>query len=114
MDFPKKYTKFRIEDFFQTDVDEFYSGDFMFLSYKKIAIRGSKFILDNVKNWDEYGHVISVYSYTNKRYFKILVMEYNQKAWKNHYHIEMEFAQQNNAEYFFHSSIEEFLEIFNS
>ena len=37
-DFPKRYTKYTMEDYFQTDVDDFDSGSFLFLSAKEVDI----------------------------------------------------------------------------
>lgn len=110
LEFPKKNTKFRIESFFQLDVDEFEDGNFLFLSAKEVYIKTDKYIKDKTKNVDNKGWIISTYCYTNKWYHKILVCEYKQMPWENHYHIESALAGVNGCDCFaVNETIEEFL-----
>ena len=37
--FPKRNTRFRLEDFFQVEVDDFHSGEFLFLRAKQTKTR---------------------------------------------------------------------------
>ncbi len=112
--FPKRNTRFKLEDFFQVEVDDFHSGYFLFLSAKKVKTRGSEKLLSEVESFDEYGWIISTWSYDYKFYYKIFVCQYRQKAWKNHYHIESLLAELNGCDgYSVNNSIEEFVEWMN-
>lgn len=109
--FPKRNTKFRLEDFYQSKVDEFHNGDFLFLSAKKIKTKSNDKLLDKVKIIDEYGWVISTWSYNNKYYFKIFVCQFNNKGWENEFRIRRLLAELNGCdEYAINKSIAEFLD----
>ncbi|MFY8160229.1 MAG: hypothetical protein ACOVNU_02785 [Candidatus Kapaibacteriota bacterium] len=109
--FPKRNTKFRLEDFFQTEVDEFYKGDFLFLSAKKVKTKSNDKLLDKLKFFDEYGWVISTWSYTRKYYYKIFVCQFKQKGWENEYRIRWSLAELNGCDdYSINTSIAEFLD----
>lgn len=60
--FPKRNTRFKLEDFFQVSVDDFHSGDFLFLSAKKVRTKSDERLLEEVDYFDEYGWVISTWS----------------------------------------------------
>lgn len=109
--FPKRNTRFKLDDFFQVEVDDFHSGKFLFLSAKKVKTKSDEKLLDEVESFDEYGWVISTWCYDCKYYYKIFVCQYRQKAWKNHYHIESMLAGLNGCDgYAVNSPIEEFVE----
>ena len=109
--FPKRNTRFELEDFFQIAVDDFHSGEFLFLSAKKVKTESNKNLIDLVESFDEYGWVISTWCYNLKCYLRIFVCEYKQKMWKNSFHIESILAQLNGCNgYAVNSSIEEFVE----
>lgn len=110
LEFPKKNTRFKIESFFQLDVDEFEHGIFLFLSAKEVYIETNKYLKDKTKNIDNKGHIISTYNYTNKSYHKILICEFTSMPWENHYHIESNLANANGCDgYSVNESIEQFL-----
>jgi hypothetical protein len=109
--FPKRNTRFKLSDFFQTKVDDFEDGRFLFLSAKKVRTKTTKNLLGKIQSYDEYGWIISTYCYNAKYYYKIFVCDYRQKAWKNHYHIESELAAINGCDgYAVKNSIEEFID----
>ena len=109
--FPKRNTKFKLEDFFQTEVDEFHYGDFLFLSAKKVKVKSNDKLLDKIKIIDEYGWVISTWSYDRRYYFKIFVCQFNNIAYANEYHIRRSLAELNGCdEYAINNSIAEFLD----
>lgn len=110
LDFPAKYDKFSLSDFFQTDVDEFHSGDFILLSIKQVKMKGNEKLSEMVESLADMGWMASTYCYTHSRYLKILVGEYVPKPWKNHYHIEGNIASENGADHFIHGTIEGFKE----
>lgn len=107
---PKRNTKFTLEDFFQTDVDEFHSGDFLFLSAKDIELKTSDKLFEMVESVDERGWIISTYCYTTKAYTKILLFGCRAKAWQNGYHIRYEIAFINNADYAFKEDCNDFID----
>jgi len=110
LEFPKRNTKFKLESFFQLDVDEFEHGYFLFLSAKQVYIKTNKYLLEKTKNVDNKGYIISTYCYNNKSYHKILICEYKQMPWENHYHIESHLAGANGCDCFaVNETIEEFL-----
>jgi len=88
LEFPKRNTIFKLEDFFQVDVDDFHRGTFLFLSVKQVKTKSDEKLLEYIDGFDEYGWIISTYNYDLKCYYKIFVCKYTQKAWKNHYRIE--------------------------
>lgn len=109
--FPKRNTRFKLEDFFQVQVDVFYSGEFLFLSAKKVRTKSDKELLDELESFDEYGWVISTWCYNYKCYHKIFVCQYRQKAWKNHYRIENMLAVLNGCDiYAGNNNINAFIE----
>jgi hypothetical protein len=109
--FPKRNTRFKLDDFFQVKVDDFHSGEFLFLSAKKVKTKSDAKLLDEVESFDEYGWIISTWCYNFKYYYKIFVCQYRQKAWKNHYHIESMLAGLNGCDgYAVNNTIEEFTE----
>lgn len=108
--FPKKNTRFKLQDFFQTEVDEFHDGEFLFLSAKEKYVKTDRYLQDKTKNVDNKGWVISTYCYTNKSYHKILVCKYKPMPWENHYHIETQLAGVNGCDgYSVNDTIEEFI-----
>ena len=108
--FPKRNTRFKLEDFFQVAVDDFHSGEFLFLSVKKVKTKSDEKLLDEVESFDEYGWVISTWCYDCKYYYKIFVCQYRQKPWKNHYHIEGMLANLNGCDSNSNIPISDFVE----
>jgi len=108
---PKRNTRFELEDFSQTAVDDFQDGEFLFLSAKKVKTESNEELIDLVESFDEYGWIISTWCYTDKCYLRIFVCEYKQKMWRNHYQIEEILAQLNRCNgYAVNNTIEEFVE----
>jgi hypothetical protein len=109
--FPKRNTKFKLEDFFQTEVDEFHYGDFLFLSAKKIKTKSNDKLLDKVESYDEYGWVISTWSYTRKYFYKIFVCQFRPKGWGNAQKIKSLLAELNGCDDFaINNSIADFID----
>ncbi len=100
-----------MDDFFQTEVDEFHNGLFLFLSAKEVNIKVDRDVLEKIENYESKGWIVSTYCYTAKLYYKILVCDYQPKPWQNHYHIEAVLSESNGCYgYAIKSSIEEFIE----
>jgi len=95
LEFPKRNTKFRLSDYYQTDVDEFHDGDFLFLSAKITEVKSTPKLWEMIESHNELGWIVSTYSYTNKSYEKIFICGHKPKPWKNHYHIQAELAEAN-------------------
>lgn len=111
VNFPARNTKFRLEDFFQTDVDDFRSGDFMFISADIVKIKCNKHIWKDCEAVDKFGWVIKTYCYTYKTYWNILICNYKSKPWHNHYHIEGNIASSNGCHgYCLTGDIKDFIE----
>ena len=109
--FPKHNTRFKLDDFFQVEVDSFHSGEFLFLSAKKVKTIISDSIINDIKTFDEYGWIINTYCYNFKSYFKIFVCPYDTNGYVNNYEIRAIFAMENDCDgYSVNSPIEEFLE----
>ena len=109
--FPARNTKFKLEDFFQTDVDDFKDGYFMFISADIVKIKRNKHIWKDCESVDKYGWVIKTYSYTYKRYWNILICNYKPIPWHNHYHIEGNIASANGCDgYCLTGDINDFIE----
>lgn len=98
--FPKRNTRFTIEDFFQIEVDNFRDGIFMFISADIVKIKWNKHLTENCDSIDKYGWKIQTYCYTYKMYYNILICNYKQKPWKNHYNIESNIAHANKCDGF--------------
>jgi len=109
--FPKRNTRFRLSDFFQIDVDDFHSGNFLFLSAKKVKTNTDSDLMNDIHSCDEFGWVISTYCYDYKMFYKIFICEYLQMAWKNHYHIEVSLSALNKCDgYSANNTIHDFVE----
>jgi len=109
--FPKRNTKFKLQDFFQVEVDDFHSGEFLFLSAKKVKTKHNEKLLQDVDSFDEYGWIISTWCYDCKYYYKIFICQYQQKDWKNNYHIESLLAELNGCDgYSVNDNITEFVQ----
>lgn len=110
LQFPKKNEKFKIENFFQLEVDEFEDGKFLFISAKEVYIKTNKYLQDKTESVNNKGYIVSTYCYNNKSYHKILVCKYKSMPWENHYHIESQLASANRCDCFaINETIEEFL-----
>lgn len=109
--FPKRNTKFKLQDFFQVEVDDFNNGNFLFLSAKKVKTKSNEKLREEVESFDEYGWLISTWCYDCKYYYKIFVCGYKPKAWKNNYHIRGLLSDLNAGDgYAVHDTIEDFIE----
>lgn len=109
--FPKRYTMYTMEDFFQTDVDDFDSGSFLFLSAKEVAIKTDEKLLSDVEWVAEKGTIVSTYCYTYKCYMKFLIVDYKAKPWHNDYTIRRGFTRTMNIDDMaFHGSTNDFIE----
>lgn len=108
---PSKGTRFILEDFYQDDVDAFHDGEFKLLSVKPIAIRVNEKLFEDVEDVCELGWAIFTYSFTHKRFEKIILCKYKPKAWHNDYHIRSAIANLNNGDGFsFCYDLEEFID----
>ncbi len=93
IDFPKRYTRYNMEDYFQVDVDDFFTGKFLFLSAREVDIIVDDKILEDVETVDKKGVLVSTYCYTYKRYMKFLIVNYKAKPWHNNYTIRRGFTR---------------------
>ena len=108
--FPKRNTRFKLEDFFQVEVDDFNNGYFLFLSAKKVKTKSDEKLMEDVESFDEYGWVISTWCYSCKYYYKIFVCNYKSKPWHNNYHIRSHLSAINGCDGFTATeTIEEFI-----
>lgn len=110
IEFPNRNTKFLLRDFFQTDVDDFHDGKFLFIAAKEINVEKNTYLIDKTKWIANKGWVISVYCYTDSNYIKILVCDYESMPWENHYRIEDNLCVANKCDDYGTSKIEDFLE----
>ena len=92
IDFPPRNTKFKLEDFFQTDVDDFEDGYFKFISADIIKVKTNKRTWEDCELVDKYGWKIKTYCYTAKYYYSILICSYSPKPWHNGYTIKRNLA----------------------
>lgn len=107
--FPHRKTDILLQDFFQTDVDDFTSGKFQFLSVKKVKVKTNKELDKLVVSTATYGYLVKTFCYNNNFYYNIFVCEYKPKPWMNNYHIRGYLSSCNNGDgYSVHDSIEEF------
>lgn len=108
---PKRNTKFKLEDYFQIDVDDFHNGNFLFLSAQKVKTKINEDLTNRIESYDEYGWIISTYCYDYSIYHKIFICEHKLNPWQNHYHAEMELACANNCDgYAVNNSLSDFIE----
>jgi hypothetical protein len=109
--FPKRNTRFKLEDFFQVEVDEFNHGNFLFLSAKKVKVILNDKLLEEIESIDEDGWVISTYCYDTKFHYKIFICDYKARAWRNNYNIRSLISLLNCCDGFsVHSPIQDFIE----
>jgi hypothetical protein len=109
--FPNRNTKFSLEDFYQVEVDDFRHGHFLFLSATKVKIRTDAVLFQDVESVDEYGWIVSTYSYTVHYYEKILLCNFKAIPWHNHYKIRGRLASLNGCDgYAIENTTEEFIE----
>ena len=101
---PKKNQRFRIEDFFQTEVDAFEHGDFLMKSIKKAVTRISPEMAKDIESIDTYHYVISTYCYTYKRHWKIIVCNLKSRPWHNSYHCRDATASANGGDGYCHAA----------
>lgn len=92
-EFPKRNTKFIMEDFFQTDVDDFETGVFMFISEKQVKIIVDDKLMEDCEWVAETGTIVSVYCFNYKRYMKLLCVEFRAKPYHNSYTIRRGFIR---------------------
>jgi hypothetical protein len=90
--FPKKFTRYLMEDYFQTEVDDFDTGRFLFLSAKEVDIVTDDVIFENTEQVDEKGIIVSAYCYNYKRYMKMLIVNYKLKPWHNNFTVRRRFV----------------------
>lgn len=109
-EFPKRYTRFILQDFHQIDVDDFYDGDFMFSSAKEIKVKTNDDVNADVISVEEIGWIVKVYDYNNHYYVKILICDYTSKPWHNNYVIKGKLCRANDCDYWGDYTLEGFLE----
>lgn len=109
--FPKRNTRFEMEDFFQLDVDDFTTGIFLFLSAKEVDIITDKELLEDVEWVSEKGIIVSTYCYTYSSYMKFLIVDFRVKPWHNTYTVRRAFTRTMGIDWMaFHGSKEDFIE----
>jgi hypothetical protein len=87
-----------MEDYFQTDVDDFDSGSFLFLSAKEVDIIVDDKLMEDIGEVDKKGIIVSTYCYTYSRYMKFLIINYKAKPWHNNYTIKRGFTRTMNID----------------
>lgn len=108
---PKRFDRFILSDFFQTEVDEFHDGHFLFLSAKEVKLKINEKLSEMIDYNSEKGFIISTYCYSTKQYHKIFVFDCKQKGWQNNYDIRCLLATLNGCdENAVQSDIKDFIE----
>lgn len=109
--FPKRYTRYTMEDYFQLDVDDFCSGDFLFLSAKEVDIIVDDKLMEDIEEYDKKGTIVSTYCYTYKCYMRFLIVNYKAKPWHNNYTIRRGFTRTMSiSDMAFHGTKQDYIE----
>jgi len=100
-----------MEDYFQVEVDDFITGEFLFLSAKEVPIKVDEWILRDVQSVDQTGWIVSTYCYTYHCFMKFLIVGYEAKPWHNDYTIRRGFTRTMNIDDMaYHGSEKDYLE----